>query len=71
MMNRAYLVIENTALRQQLAVLKDKRPRPNLQPADRMFWTALRKTWSQWANALIIVKPGTVVRWHRITDGFT
>ncbi|MFH1437982.1 MAG: integrase core domain-containing protein [Pseudomonadota bacterium] len=66
MMDRAYLVIENTALRQQLVILKDKRPRPNLRPADRVFWTALRKTWSRWANSLIIVKPSTVVRWHRM-----
>jgi len=57
MMNRADLVIENAALRQQLAVLKDKHPRPGLRPADRVFWTALRSAWSRWADALIIVTP--------------
>jgi hypothetical protein len=46
MIDRANLVIEKAALRQQLAVLKTKHPRPNLRPADRVFWTALRSTWS-------------------------
>jgi hypothetical protein len=45
LMDRADLAIENAALRQQLAVLKDKHPRPNLRPADRVFWAALRSTW--------------------------
>ena len=51
MMNRAELVIENTALRQQLSVFKTKHLRPRLRPADRIFWTVLRSTWSRWANA--------------------
>lgn len=65
-MRREDLIIENAALRQQLAILKDKHPRPSLRPADRIFWTVLRSTWSRWADALIIVKPDTVVRWHRM-----
>src|SRR5262245_28441955 len=32
---------------------------------DRLFWTALRLWWPRWSDALIIVKPETVVRWHR------
>jgi putative transposase len=65
-MRREDLVIENAALRQQLAVLKDKHPRPGLRPADRIFWTVLRSAWSRWADALFIVKPDTVARWHRM-----
>ena len=64
--DRSDIVIENAALRQQLAVLKDKHPRPRLRPADRVFWAALRLAWSRWANALIVVKPDTVARWHRM-----
>jgi transposase InsO family protein len=45
--------------------LKQKHPRPKVRAADRLFWVLLRRVWSQWANALIIVKPETVVRWHR------
>jgi hypothetical protein len=52
MMNRADLVIENTGLRQQLAVLKSKHPRPKLRPADRVFWTALGSAWPREESSL-------------------
>ena len=63
--DRADLAVENLALRQQLAVLKRNRPRPRLDDMDRAFWMALKEQFAQWASALIIVKPETVVRWHR------
>ena len=59
------LILENLALRQQVAVLKGKRPRPNLVDGERRFWVALREAWPRWAEALIIVKSETVVGWHR------
>lgn len=62
--SRSDLVIENLALRQQLAVLKAKKPRPRLTPLDRAFWVLVRRTWARWSEALIIVKPETVVGWH-------
>jgi transposase InsO family protein len=46
-------------------VFKAKTPRPHLRPIDRIFWSALQRSWRDWANALIIVKPETVVGWHR------
>ena len=52
------------ALRQQVAVLKRKRPRPVLNRLDRFFWTTLRLFWSHWREVLLIVKPETVIRWH-------
>jgi hypothetical protein len=63
--NRAELVIEYLALRQQVAVLKEKRPKPSLSAADRLFWVALKRSWPRWADALIVVKPETVAAWHR------
>ena len=57
--------LENLALRQQLAVMKRRRPRPRLQSADRIFWVWLATVWSPWRQALIIVRPETVVSWHR------
>jgi putative transposase len=63
--SRRDAAIEILALRQQLAVFKRKHPRPKLSSVDRLFWTILRRIWSGWAGALIIVKPDTVVRWHR------
>jgi len=61
------LVPENLALRQQLVTLAGRR-HPNIRPADRFFWILLRRFWSGWADSLAIVRPDTVVRWHR--DGF-
>jgi putative transposase len=58
-------VLENLALRQQLATLARRRRRPRLTAADRRFWVVLRASWSDWAAALVIVKPATVVAWHR------
>ncbi len=52
-------------LRQQLAVLKHIDPRPRLTDADRFFWVLVSRVWSGWRNALHVVKPETVVRWHR------
>jgi putative transposase len=55
----------NLALRQQLTVLKRHYPRPRLQKADRLFWLYLSRNWKNWRRALIIVRPETVVSWHR------
>ena len=63
--SRADIAVEVLALRQQVAVRKRKRPRPPLDPLDRLFWTVLRVTWFRWKDALLVVKPETVVAWHR------
>ena len=39
------LAIENLALRQQLATLKSRNPRPNLSNSDRLFWVVLSHLW--------------------------
>jgi putative transposase len=59
------LVLENFVLRHQLGVLKRRRPRPSLSIFDKLFWVAISRFWSGWKQALIIVTPETVVRWHR------
>ena len=63
--SRSDTALEILALRQQLAVLKRKRPRPALNALDRLFWTTLRHLWSRWSDVLVIVKPETVIHWHR------
>src|SRR5437879_6941085 len=55
------LLLENLALRQQLAVLKRRHPRPRLAAFDKLFWVLVRRFWSGWQQALIIVSPETVV----------
>ncbi len=62
---RSRLALENLALRQQLAILRHKAPRPRLRRADRAFWVILARVWDQWRSALILVRPETVLRWHR------
>src|SRR5713101_4841355 len=59
------IVLENLALRQQLAVLMRTANRPRLRSTDRVFWVLLAKGWQDWRSALIIVHPDTVIRWHR------
>src|SRR5229473_106050 len=63
--SRGNLVLENLMLRQQLAVLKRRHPRPSLGPFDKLFWVIARRVWSTWKESLIVVTPETVVRWHR------
>ena len=42
-----------------------KRPRPSLRKADRVFWVILSCLWPGWRHALVIVRPETVIGWHR------
>ncbi len=62
---REALVIENLALRQQLGAYKRTGKCPRLRMVDRTFWVWLSKRWQKWPAALVIVKPETVIRWHR------
>ena len=59
------LALENLALRQQLAVLSRRQSRSRLTSGDRWFWIVLYRVWTRWTDALIVVKPATVVGWHR------
>ena len=63
--SRVALELENVALRHQLNVLKRSVPRPRLTPADRSLWVFLSRVWPNWRAALAIVRPETVIAWHR------
>ena len=63
--SRTDLALEILALRHQVAMLKRQRPRPLLNSYDRLIWITLRRFWSGWKQVLVIVKPDTVVAWHR------
>src|SRR5215831_11995707 len=60
---RLDLLLEMLALRHQLSVLarSDKR----FRPADRVLWLFLRLLWPRWKEALVLIRPATVDRWHR------
>ncbi len=53
------------ALRHQLSVLQRTARRPRLKACDRVFWVWLSRIWPQWRSALLIVRPETVIKWHR------
>src|SRR5256712_13270915 len=59
------LVLENLALRQQLAAFHRTTKRTRLRTRDRLFWIALARSWRNWRRVLIVVQPDTVIRWHR------
>jgi transposase InsO family protein len=63
--SRRELILENALLRQQLLVLQRRKKRPRLHWQDRAVIVGLASRVATWRNALLIVKPETVVRWHR------
>ena len=62
---RAVLQLELLALRHQLATIERTSPRPSLRLADRLLWVILSRILPNWREVLVIVKPETVVGWHR------
>ncbi len=64
--DRASLQLELIALRHQLAVLERIRTtRPRLTRIDRFFWVWLYRLWPGCLDVVVMVKPETVIRWHR------
>lgn len=64
--SRSAVELEILALRHQIGVLqRAAKKRPPLTPADRVFWAVLSRLWKDWRSALVIVKPETVIGWHR------
>ena len=63
--SRVALQLEVLALRQQLATMKRSASRSSLRSADRLFWVLLSRLWPAWRATLVIVRPETVITWHR------
>ncbi|MBF0447995.1 MAG: transposase [Magnetococcales bacterium] len=64
--SRAAMQLEILALRHQISVLhRQQKKRPALNHWDRIFWVWLSQIWPRWKEALVIVKPDTVVKWHQ------
>jgi transposase InsO family protein len=57
--------LEILALRQQITVLQRKTPHVKLTAFDRRFWLFLSRFWPKWKSLLAIIKPNTVIEWHR------
>ena len=61
----ATLHLENLALRHQIGILHRSVKKPKLTTSDRLLWAWLSEVWSDWRSALVMVKPETVLAWHR------
>src|ERR1022692_2242868 len=68
--SRSDLLLENLALRQQLAVLERRCSRPRFSTPDRLFWVILRRQWPEWRRGLILVQPVTSASRSRGLRGF-
>src|SRR6202049_4447113 len=63
---RASLELELVALRHQLAVVRRQRSgRLRIFATARLLWMWLYRIWPRAVNALVLVKPATVIQWHR------
>ena len=63
--SKSELVAENALLRQQLIILRRQVNRPACTKADRMLLVLLARMVRTWKQALFIVQPETLLRWHR------
>lgn len=61
---RTVLALENLCLRQQLAILARRQPRPALQNKDRRFWVLMCRWFDGWRGCLVLATPETVLGWH-------
>jgi len=62
---RRQLVLENLALKQQVAMLRQSVKRPRATPADKLFWIFFSRYVDGWRTTLHALHPDTVIRWHR------
>ena len=62
---KAKIQLEIISLRHQLAVTHRQNPKPKLTAADRCLWVWLSRNLADWRSVLLIVKPDTVIAWHR------
>ncbi len=67
---RKEFVLENLALRQQVAMFKQRQLRPPLRKFDRLFRLAMSWIWPNWPSALHVMQPATDIRWHRQGFGY-
>ena len=62
---RRAIELEVLALRHQLSVYQRTVSRPRLHPPDRILWSMLSQHWDRWREAMVLVRPETVIRWQR------
>ena len=63
--NKSELIAENALLRQQLIILRRQVKRPVFKKTDRILLVLLARAVRTWKQALFIVQPETLLKWHR------
>jgi len=63
--SRASLVAENLFLRKQLAFYQERKVKPRRLTDSARLLLVMHSHWIDWKNALVVVKPETLIRWHR------
>jgi putative transposase len=63
--SRIQIQLEIISLRKQLEILARTPSRPRLRSSDRFFFSTMTNVFSSWKETLLVIKPETVVRWHR------
>jgi putative transposase len=63
--SKSELIAENALLRQQLIILQRQVKRPSITRTDRILLVLLARGVRTWQQALSIVQPDTLLRWHR------
>lgn len=63
--SKSQLLAQNALLRQQLIILNRQTPKPKFTTFDRFFLVVLASKIGSWKNTLFVVKPATLLKWHR------
>lgn len=63
--SRTQLQLEIVFLRKQLEILNRSRKKLQIKNRDRLFFTVMKSIFSNWQQSLVIIKPATVINWHR------
>ena len=63
--SRQRLLLEDLLLRQHLQVALRCQPHSRLRTRDKLFWLVVRRLHRNWRRHLLLVRPETVLRWHR------
>ncbi|MCU7496003.1 MAG: helix-turn-helix domain-containing protein [Ignavibacteria bacterium] len=62
---RSQLRLENIILRKQIEILKRTNPKLQIKRSDRLVFSIMKNLLSDWKEKIFIVKPETVIKWHR------
>src|ERR1035437_3569923 len=67
---KTQLILENIFLHKQLEIYQRTDPKLNIKRTDRMFFSLMMDWLSNWKERIFIVKPDSVIKWHRTAFKF-